>query len=42
MMSLIPAAGLAVLAGAFSGYGLSEGLCREIRADLTARRASHR
>ncbi len=39
MMSLIPAAGLAVLAGAFSGYGLSEGLCREIRADLTARRS---
>ena len=39
MMSLIPAAGLAVLAGAFSGYGLYEGLCREIRADLTARRS---
>jgi GPH family glycoside/pentoside/hexuronide:cation symporter len=40
MMSLIPAAGLAALAAAFSGYGLSEGLCREIRADLTARRVN--
>jgi len=38
MMSLIPAIGLACLAVAFGGYGLSMPLCEAIRADLTARR----
>ncbi len=38
MMSLIPAAGLLILAGAFSAYGLTEGVCRTIRDDLAVRR----
>ncbi len=38
MMSLIPAAGLAVLALAFCGYGLSEGTCATIRDELAVRR----
>jgi GPH family glycoside/pentoside/hexuronide:cation symporter len=38
MMSLIPAAGLLALAGVFSGYGLTEGVCRTMRDDLAARR----
>jgi len=38
MMSLIPAAGLAILAAAFSGYGLTEPACEAIRADLAERR----
>jgi glycoside/pentoside/hexuronide:cation symporter, GPH family len=40
MMSLIPAVGLAALAIAFTGYGLTEPLCRQIREELTARRAA--
>jgi len=40
MMSLIPAVGLAALAIAFSAYGLTEPLCRQIRDELTARRAA--
>jgi GPH family glycoside/pentoside/hexuronide:cation symporter len=38
MMSLIPAAGLLILAGLFSAYGLTEGVCRTIRDDLAVRR----
>lgn len=38
MMSLIPAAGLLILAGVFSAYGLTEGVCRTIRDDLAVRR----
>jgi GPH family glycoside/pentoside/hexuronide:cation symporter len=38
MMSLIPAAGLLLLAAAFSRYGLTEGVCRTMREDLAARR----
>jgi GPH family glycoside/pentoside/hexuronide:cation symporter len=40
MMSLIPAVGLAALAVAFTGYGLTEPLCRQIRDELTARRSA--
>jgi GPH family glycoside/pentoside/hexuronide:cation symporter len=40
MMSLIPAVGLAGLALAFTGYGLTEPLSRQIRAELAARRAA--
>lgn len=40
MMSLIPAAGLAGLALAFTGFGLTEPLSRQIRAELAARRAA--
>ena len=38
MMSLIPAVGLAGLALAFCGYGLSERACETIRDELAARR----
>ena len=38
MMSLIPAAGLLLLAAVFSRYGLTEGVCRTMRAELSARR----
>ncbi len=37
--SLIPAAGLLVLASVFSIYGLTEGLCKTMREDLAARRS---
>jgi GPH family glycoside/pentoside/hexuronide:cation symporter len=40
MMSLIPAAGLAILAAAFCGYGLTEPACETIRAELAERRRS--
>ena len=40
MMSLIPAVGLAGLALAFTGFGLTEPLSRQIRAELAARRVS--
>lgn len=40
MMSLIPAFGLLVLAGLFTGYGLTEGVCRTVRDELAARRAA--
>jgi GPH family glycoside/pentoside/hexuronide:cation symporter len=40
MMSLIPAAGLAGLALAFTAFGLTEPLSRQIREELTARRAA--
>lgn len=40
MMSLIPAVGLAILAAAFCGYGLTEPTCETIRADLAERRRS--
>jgi GPH family glycoside/pentoside/hexuronide:cation symporter len=38
MMSLIPAAGLLLLAVVFSRYGLTEGVCRTMRDELSARR----
>jgi len=38
MMSLIPAAGLAVLAAAFCTYGLTEPACERIRGELAERR----
>jgi len=38
MMSLIPAAGLGLLAVAFCGYGLTEPACETIRAELADRR----
>ena len=38
MMSLIPAAGLLLLAAAFTRYGLTEQVCRTMRDDLAARR----
>jgi GPH family glycoside/pentoside/hexuronide:cation symporter len=41
MMSLIPAAGLLLLAAVFSRYGLTEGVCRTMREDLSARRMAH-
>ena len=41
MMSLIPAAGLLLLAAVFSRYGLTEGVCRTMREDLAARRMTH-
>jgi len=38
MMSLIPAAGLALLAVLFCGYGLTETACASIRSELAQRR----
>ena len=38
MMSLIPAAGLLLLAAVFSRYGLTEGVCRTMREELATRR----
>ena len=39
LSSLIPAAGLLLLAGLFSLYGLNEGLCKTMREDLADRRS---
>lgn len=39
LSSLIPAAGLLLLAGLFSLYGLNEGLCKIMREDLADRRS---
>ena len=38
LVSLIPAAGFALIAGVFLLYGLTEPLCHTMREDLTARR----
>jgi GPH family glycoside/pentoside/hexuronide:cation symporter len=38
MMSLIPAAGLLLLAAVFTRYGLTENVCRTMRDDLATRR----
>jgi GPH family glycoside/pentoside/hexuronide:cation symporter len=38
MMSLIPAAGLLLLAAVFTRYGLTENVCRTMREELAARR----
>jgi GPH family glycoside/pentoside/hexuronide:cation symporter len=38
LMSLIPAAGLLLLASSFTLYGLNEHICKTMREELTARR----
>jgi glycoside/pentoside/hexuronide:cation symporter, GPH family len=38
LMSFIPAAGLLLLAGSFTIYGLNEHICKTMREDLAARR----
>jgi GPH family glycoside/pentoside/hexuronide:cation symporter len=40
LVSLIPAAGLLLLAAFFTLYGLNEHLCKTIREELAARRAA--
>lgn len=40
LMSLIPAAGLMLLAGTFTIYGLNERICKTMREELAARRAT--
>ena len=40
LMSLIPAAGLILLAGSFTIYGLDEHTCKTIRDELNQRRST--
>ena len=40
LISVIPAVGLILLSAAFTIYGLNENICKTMREELAARRAS--